>query len=192
VTQACRLKAKTKQLGKSSSALGEQTTADDEGHVSLEQFNSVIEPMIHSHSDAGENKSVLEELDMHEDDWGLFLSAAATRTYAKGQYVVQEGEPSAALYQIVSGALRVELKLNEQAPAARTPHRNPFRIPTCPCRPATIGPITNESSPCKPNHPSGRNAGIGPGGRRRLPRRGRDAWRDLDAEGGPRHGLGSC
>ena len=54
------------------------------------------------------------DMDLQEDDWKAFLAGAKQHTYKKGEYVLQEGKPTAALYQIVRGTLRVELQLPDQ------------------------------------------------------------------------------
>ena len=65
------------------------------------------------------------EMDLHEEDWMAFLAGAKQRTYAPGEYVLQEGKPTAALYQIVRGTLRVELQLPDQPQAVVVGYRKP-------------------------------------------------------------------
>lgn len=46
-----------------------------------------------------------------ESDWGLFLAGAQQRKYKRGEYILVEGKPTQALFQIVQGSLNVELRL---------------------------------------------------------------------------------
>jgi len=62
-------------------------------------------------------------MELTEEDWNLFLSGAKQRKYKKGDYVLQEGHPTSALYQILQGSLRVELQLKDQAQAVVVGHR---------------------------------------------------------------------
>jgi len=122
--EACRLKAKTGALGKSRSHLsdGASGRAGEDGEaVSLEMFHVMLEPIIKG--DKSEQDTLLHELDLHPQDWDHFLSVAKTLHYKKGEYVVQEGQASATLYQILRGALRVELLLPDQAQAVVVGYR---------------------------------------------------------------------
>jgi CRP-like cAMP-binding protein len=56
-------------------------------------------------------------------DWRKFLQGARQRTYKKGEYVLKEGQPTAALFQIVSGTLRVELQIKDKAQAVIVGYR---------------------------------------------------------------------
>merc|ERR1712087_319104 len=62
-------------------------------------------------------------MDLTEEDWSLFIAGAKQRKYKKGDYVLTEGMPTQALYQILSGELRVELKLKDQPTAVVVGHR---------------------------------------------------------------------
>ena len=62
-------------------------------------------------------------MELTEADWNLFLSGAKQRKYKRGDYVLQEGHPTSALYQILQGSLRVELQLKDQAQAVVVGHR---------------------------------------------------------------------
>mgnify|MGYP003314590650 CR=1 FL=1 len=53
-------------------------------------------------------------MELTEEDWKVFLAGAKQRKYKKGDYVLTEGMPTAALFQIVRGTLRVELQLKDQ------------------------------------------------------------------------------
>ena len=62
-------------------------------------------------------------MDLTEGDWQLFLSGAKQMRYKKGEYVLREGAPTKALYQILQGSLRVELQLKDQPTAVVVGHR---------------------------------------------------------------------
>jgi len=62
-------------------------------------------------------------MDLTEDDWQLFLSGAKQVRYKNGEYVLREGAPTKALYQILQGSLRVELQLKDQPTAVVVGHR---------------------------------------------------------------------
>jgi len=124
--EACRLQAKASslQMQKSRSNVTDAARAEASeplDEVSLEQFHHMLEPIIKP--GAGAHRGILQSLDLQEDDWRQFLSVAMTRNYKRGEYVVQEGQASATLYQIVKGALRVELLLADQAQAVVVGHR---------------------------------------------------------------------
>jgi len=167
--EACRLKAKTGALGKSRSHLsdGASGRAGEDGEaVSLEMFHVMLEPIIKG--DKSEQDTLLHELDLHPQDWDHFLSVAKTLHYKKGEYVVQEGQASATLYQILRGALRVELLL----PSG--------------CEQRLLTPLAV-------NRRAARRAAAarpGAGGGGWLPAGGGDARRDVAAQGGARHRVG--
>ena len=62
-------------------------------------------------------------MDLTEQDWSLFLSGAKQMRFKKGDYVLREGHPTRALYQILQGTLRVELQLKDQPTAVIVGHR---------------------------------------------------------------------
>uniref|UniRef100_A0A7S2C4X5 cGMP-dependent protein kinase n=1 Tax=Haptolina brevifila TaxID=156173 RepID=A0A7S2C4X5_9EUKA len=64
-------------------------------------------------------------MQLTNDDWGLFLSGAKQRRYKHGDFVLREGENSAALFQILQGTVRVELQLKDQETAVVVGHRGP-------------------------------------------------------------------
>lgn len=64
-------------------------------------------------------------MDLTENDWALFLDGAKQRRYKKGDYILKEGHPTQALYQILQGNLRVELQLKDQPTAVIVGHRGP-------------------------------------------------------------------
>jgi len=124
--EACRLTAKASslQMQKSRSNISEaarQENSEPLDEASLEQFQHILEPIIKP--SGGSHRGILQKLDLQESDWRHFLSVAVTQHYKKGEYVVHEGQPSATLYQIVKGALRVELLLADQAQAVVVGHR---------------------------------------------------------------------
>ena len=65
------------------------------------------------------------DMDLKEEDWRHFMAGAKQRTYRKGEYVLKEGMPTAALFQIVRGTLRVELQLKDQPNAVVVGYRKP-------------------------------------------------------------------
>lgn len=64
------------------------------------------------------------DFDLTEEDWKAFLHGAKQRTYKKGEYVLREGQPTAALFQIVTGSCRVELQIKDQAQAIIVGYRH--------------------------------------------------------------------
>jgi len=62
-------------------------------------------------------------MDLTEEDWQRFLMGAKQLRYRKGEYVLREGAPTKALYQILQGSLRVELQLKDQPTAVVVGHR---------------------------------------------------------------------
>ena len=65
------------------------------------------------------------DMDLKEEDWRHFMAGAKQRTYRKGEYVLKEGMPTAALFQIVRGTLRIELQLKDQPNAVVVGYRKP-------------------------------------------------------------------
>ena len=85
-------------------------------------------------------------MELTEEDWKVFLAGAKQRKYKKGDYVLTEGMPTAALYQILQGTLRVELQLKDQPQA---PHAAP--APARPCSaPAPLAPAPPDRAPHPP------------------------------------------
>jgi len=72
---------------------------------------------------AGQETAMTNLMDLTEDDWTKFLGGAKQRKYKKGDFVLQEGMPTAALFQILQGELRVELKLKDASSAVVVGHR---------------------------------------------------------------------
>jgi len=63
------------------------------------------------------------DFDLTEEDWSHFLAGAKQRKYKKGEYVLKEGQPTAALFQIVQGTVRVELQIKDKAQAVVVGYR---------------------------------------------------------------------
>ena len=101
-------------------------------------------------------------MELTEEDWKVFLAGAKQRKYKKGDYVLTEGMPTAALYQILQGTLRVELQLKDQP---QVPRRRP--------RPLRPAPLPRPSRPRPPTAPRPRPSPPPAGRRRRPPRRRR-------------------
>ncbi len=75
-------------------------------------------------SDGSAVNSGAADMALTESDWNLFLAGAKQRRYRKGEYVLHEGKPTSALYQILQGELRVELNLKGSADAVVVGHRS--------------------------------------------------------------------
>ena len=69
------------------------------------------------------NATSVVSMDLTEQDWTLFMSGAKQLRFKKGDYVLREGAPTKALYQILQGSLRVELQLKDQPTAVVVGHR---------------------------------------------------------------------
>ena len=59
-------------------------------------------------------------MDLTDQDWMLLMSGAKQRKYRKGDCVLEEGQSTSALFQILQGSLRVELKMKNQNSGATT------------------------------------------------------------------------
>jgi beta-adrenergic-receptor kinase len=119
IMEACRLQAKTSELQAAA-----MQTSQDKQQEALDSFQAMVEPMVAAETAAEKRtKHRAVDMDLQEDDWKAFLAGAKQRTYARGEYVLQEGNPTAALYQIVSGTLRVELQLPDQPQAVVVGYR---------------------------------------------------------------------
>lgn len=75
---------------------------------------------------SSDNKGGAQALDMTltEKDWELFLSGSKLRKYKRDETVIREGQPTAALYQIMQGRVRVELQLPQQSKSIVVAHRS--------------------------------------------------------------------
>jgi hypothetical protein len=90
----------------------------------LHHFEPMLEPIVAAETAAEKRvRHRAVDMDLQEEDWKAFLAGAKQRTYKKGEYVLQEGKPTAALYQIVRGTLRVELQLPDQPQAVVVGYR---------------------------------------------------------------------
>ena len=93
---------------------------DTEGHgAELNKFTEMIEPIVMDEAKNKKHKAI--DFDLTEDDWIHFLAGAKQRTYKKGEYVLKEGQPTAALFQIVKGSVRVELQIKDKAQVSPWP-----------------------------------------------------------------------
>jgi len=116
--EASRMSAKAAKIAAENN---ESSIAEGQG---MDQFNEMLEPLVldqttekHNHT----HRAV--DFDLSMDDWRKFLQGARQRTYKKGEYVLKEGQPTAALFQIVSGTLRVELQIKDKAQAVIVGYR---------------------------------------------------------------------
>ena len=62
-------------------------------------------------------------MDLTESDWHALPLGREAAALPKGEYVLREGAPTKALYQILQGSLRVELQLKDQPTAVVVGHR---------------------------------------------------------------------
>jgi beta-adrenergic-receptor kinase len=119
IMEACRLQAKTVEL--QAHAMHEAQEKQQDG---LEAFQPMVDSIVATESAAeARQKHRAVDMDLQEEDWKAFLAGAKQRTYAKGEYVLQEGKPTAALFQIIRGTLRVELQLPDQPQAVVVAYR---------------------------------------------------------------------
>jgi len=116
VIEACRLGANTAALS--------NTSADEvtDPAEDLDNFKHMIEPIIMNAEDNHKKHQALD-FDLQEEDWKHFMTGAKQLKFRKGQYVLQEGQATAALYQIIQGKLRVELQLKDRAQAVVVGYR---------------------------------------------------------------------
>jgi serine/threonine protein kinase/CRP-like cAMP-binding protein len=63
------------------------------------------------------------DMTLTEKDWDLFLSGAKLRRFSRDETVISEGQPTAALYQVMQGRVRVELQLPNEARSVVVAHR---------------------------------------------------------------------
>jgi len=111
IMESARLQATAAEITK-----GATQEMDTEGHgAELNKFTEMIEPIVMDEAKNKKHKAI--DFDLTEDDWIHFLAGAKQRTYKKGEYVLKEGQPTAALFQIVKGSVRVELQIKDKAQA---------------------------------------------------------------------------
>jgi len=127
IMEACRRTTQAKKLQDAASEHSSAFRTDV-----YEEVDEEIEKALmgdHGHGEGGRRQSFSQRssttlsMDLTEEDWTLFLAGAKQRRYKKGDYVLQEGHPTAALYQILQGTLRVELQLKDQPQAVVVGHR---------------------------------------------------------------------
>jgi len=118
IMEACRLQAKTAELRQAA-----MSVSHEQQQAALDNFTPMIEPIVAAETAAEKVRHRAVEMDLQEEDWKAFLAGAKQRTYGRGEYVLQEGKPTAALYQIVRGTLRVELQLPDQPQAVVVGYR---------------------------------------------------------------------
>ena len=125
--EACMLIEASRMQAKAASIASEKTDydrdTDNEGAAGMEQFNEMLEPIVLDQSHQAHAKHKAVDFDLKEEDWKAFLQCARQRTYKKGEYVLKEGQPTAALFQIVRGTVRVELQIKDKAKAVVVGYR---------------------------------------------------------------------
>uniref|UniRef100_A0A7S3BPB6 cGMP-dependent protein kinase n=1 Tax=Haptolina ericina TaxID=156174 RepID=A0A7S3BPB6_9EUKA len=77
----------------------------------LKVENGVMEQMQGGAQEKGKGKAASVLGPLSQEHWTTLLSGADQLNYKKNEFVIKEGDTSRALYQIVSGTLRVELKV---------------------------------------------------------------------------------
>ena len=112
-----RLQAKTAGIAADSQKMEHGTKASD--------FKEMKDAIIKTDHHDKKTKHRALDMDLKEEDWRHFMAGAKQRTYRKGEYVLKEGMPTAALFQIVRGTLRVELQLKDQPNAVVVGYRKP-------------------------------------------------------------------
>ena len=116
--EAARLQAKSAEI-----AHDQMEGVDTEaGTGGLENFNEMLEPIVLESESKKKHRAL--DFDLTEDDWRHFLHGAKQRQYKKDEYVLKEGQSTAALFQIVKGSVRVELQLKDKAQAVIVGYRN--------------------------------------------------------------------
>ena len=102
--EACLLMEAARVASKSSSIRMDKSAAlVNDGPMEaldLDNFKHMIEPIVGGEAGASMVKAALE-FDLQEEDWKHFMTGAKQIKYRKGQYVLQEGQSTAALYQII-------------------------------------------------------------------------------------------
>jgi len=108
----------------------QQASAQSSGNKIYEEVDSAVaEAFMASAGNKGRRESSTQanalNLDLTEEDWSTLMRGAKQRKYKKGDYVLREGAPTQAIYQILQGSLRVELQLKDQPTAVVVGHRGP-------------------------------------------------------------------
>jgi len=117
-----RCKAALLQREQSDATMHSPKTGGEQVELTLDDFNHMVDPIVKPNAEA-EKDARMVDLGVKEEDWKHFLSVATQHTYAKGQYVLQEGQATAKLFQVVKGTLRVELQLAGQGQAVVVGYR---------------------------------------------------------------------
>jgi len=89
----------------------------------FEEVDDEIASAFAQGSRAQQEGSELKDMELSPADWDLFLAGAKQRRFLQGERVLEEGQPTAALFQILAGELRVELSLKGQPAAVVVGHR---------------------------------------------------------------------
>ena len=121
--EASRMQAKAAQIAARSSMEAKDDLIAEDGAPNMDQFNEMLEPIVLDQSSKAKNAHKAADFDLNEDDWKAFLQCARQRTYKKGEYILKEGQPTAALFQIVRGSVRVELQIRDKAQAVIVGYR---------------------------------------------------------------------
>ena len=121
--EASRMQAKAASIAENKNGEDEDRTSSGGMAAGMEQFNEMLEPIVLDQSNAAHNKHKAVDFDLKEEDWKAFLQCARQRTYQKGEYILKEGQPTAALFQIVRGTVRVELQIKDKAKAVVVGYR---------------------------------------------------------------------
>uniref|UniRef100_A0A7S0JJA9 cGMP-dependent protein kinase n=1 Tax=Calcidiscus leptoporus TaxID=127549 RepID=A0A7S0JJA9_9EUKA len=120
VMEACRLRAKAAAIAMEQSVGNAGDKATAVASDTLDEFHHMVEPIVGAQGNKSKKKI---DLNLKEEDWMSFLGVATQRKYKKGEYVLQEGQATATLFQVVRGTLRVELQLQGQAQAVVVGYR---------------------------------------------------------------------
>jgi len=128
IMEACRRQTQAQKLqqaaGENSSVFRTDTYEEVDEEIEKAMLGSEGEQgVLGRRQSFSANSATNLSMELTEEDWNLFLSGAKQRKYRKGDYILHEGHPTSALYQILQGALRVELQLKDQPQAVVVGHR---------------------------------------------------------------------
>jgi len=120
IMEACRRTATAQALQQASAEAGPK-------HGAVEEVSPDIAEAFGENTQLTSRKSTsgggLLQMNLTEADWSLFLSGAKHFKFRRGDYVLREGTPTKALYQILHGTVRVELQLKDAPTAVVVGHR---------------------------------------------------------------------
>ena len=119
--ESCRRATTASHLQQQSAEHAQSSRREEEIDTSIMQAFGGNQSERSSSSSAGGRGLV--SMDLTEADWTLFMSGAKQLRFKRGDYVLREGAPTKALYQILQGSLRVELQLKDQPTAVVVGHR---------------------------------------------------------------------